>query len=228
MILPPKNDAPCLSLLHAQAKKDATHPVFMRLASVFRDTAELRLFIRHLPFRPDLGHITDGPRVPCFPTQRMRRLPSDLNCYEATLMYLSLADARDPHTPRTSATVRLDEGHHTFPVEKDRPVLLDPISPRNALRAGLYHIAPHPLPSPIRWIQQIARDADLDRRERSRVATGLEQLTLCVTSRTPPDNPGAIAQMLRIAQRESALWGSAGHAMFSHASRQLRRYLALL
>ena len=217
MILRPLNDAACLAIIHEHARTDSQDPVFRELAQVFESPDELAAFLRTRPRRLDLGHPHDGPRVACRPTQRLRQLPPDPNCFEGTRMYLGLAEALDPGTSRTSMTIRVGRGYHTFPVENDRPVILDPIAPRNAIDAGLYHCLPNPsrlLARPVPWLLSIARHATCSPFDARRIANGIRAIG---STRPTRYHPQSLATLLAVAENEARLWGPDGIAAYHRA-----------
>ena len=223
MIGSPINDAQCLGILHEHARKDSQHPVIVELAQAFHSTAEIAAFLRTRPRSYDVGNPLDGPRVPCRPTQRLRTLPEALNCFEGTNMYLSLAEAKDPATTRTSMTIRVGRGYHTFPVEHDRPVILDSIAPRNAMHAGLHHCradSTRAITRPTSWLASIARKARYSPCDAARIGNGLRALRS--GKRYDPRN---IAILLAVAQIEARLWGPDGTAAYEQAAVAIRRHL---
>ena len=230
MITEPVNDTAFLKLVHTQARADSRHPVFVDFARAFKSPEEIAAFLRTRPYRPDRGDPEDGPRIGERPSQRLRRLPWELNCVEGTGAYLSLAEGLDPDTRRSSATVRLRAGYHTFPVERGRPVILDPISPRNALDAGLYHCTAdkRQLRKPVRWALGIARHARCSPCEQVRVRNGIDQLTDSVVNRRPIARFDQLATALALAESEAMLWGPDGQHAYAMAEREIRDYLQLV
>lgn len=217
MILRPLNDSACLDIIHENARTDSQDPVLRELAQAFESPDELAAFMRTRPRRLDLGKPHDGPRVACRPTQRLRQLPPDPNCFESTRMYLGLAEALNPETPRTSMTIRVGRGYHTFPVEHERPVILDPIAPRNAIDAGLYHCRPNPsrlLARPVPWLLHIAQRAICSPFDARRVANGVR--SVC-SNRPTRYHPRGLATLLAVAENEARLWGPDGVAAFHRA-----------
>ncbi len=220
MIGEPENDVVCLAHLHDFARTYSVHPVILRCAQAFTTPKEIALFLRRLPFRVDLGRPDDGPRVPCTPSQRLRVLPHDLNCYEGTGTFLMLAEALDPQTHRSSATIRLPAGYHTFPIEGNTPVNLDPYSPRNAIAAGYSQItgvfaAPQ---NPLSWFSQLAANAPVPWTTKTEVDDGWRQLSRAIRSGTPLDNPSNVHTFLEVASQQSHLWGTPG-AYLAHLVR---------
>jgi len=136
----PINDVACLSKVTQRAVEAIESDDVRNLASRFETTRELAAWIRTLPQRNDLGDQSDGPRVQCDVSQRVRIPTSDPNCVERSVLYVSAAELIDPYRVRQLATIDTPRGRHTFPVEDDRPIRLDPVIPRNALDAGLFRM----------------------------------------------------------------------------------------
>ncbi len=219
MIETPENDVTCLEHLHDFARTYAAHPVIRRCALAFESPKEVALFLRHLPFRLDLGRPGDGPRVPCTPSQRLRLLPHSLNCYEGTGNYLLLAEALDPNTRRSSATIRLPAGYHTFPIERNAPVNLDPYTPRNAIAAGHSLItSARAEQHPVTWFASIAANAPESLATKTDVSDGWRQISRAIRSGIPLDNPDAVRTFLDVGSRQSHLWGPPG-AYLAHLLR---------
>lgn len=132
MILDPINDRACLDALTAQVRQrvDPRAPdrSMAALARELGSTAALVRWLRQQPQRDDTGAPEDGPRVDaCRPSQRVRFLPVDPNCVERSLTYLAVAELIDPQPSRRLATTRTPAGLlHTYPVEDDQAVVLDP------------------------------------------------------------------------------------------------------
>lgn len=138
MIAPPLNDGECLAKITQLARESTATDEIRKLASQFRTTYDLAKAIRAKPQRDDTGKLTDGPRVACDVSQRVRVLAKDPNCLERAKDYLAVAELVDPHHVRQLATIDTPKGRHTFVVEDGHPVVLDPLVPRNALLAGLF------------------------------------------------------------------------------------------
>lgn len=140
MIAPPLNDTSCLSKVTDRALDAVDSDDVRNIASRFESTRELAGWIRCLPQRNDTGDESDGPRVKCDVSQRVRIPTDDPNCVERSALFLSAAELIDPTRVRQLATIDTPRGRHTFPVEDDRPIRLDPVIPRNALDAGLFRM----------------------------------------------------------------------------------------
>src|SRR5688500_11279113 len=136
MLLPPLNDKECLTLLHEEIKRSLDLPTVRAFASRFRDLGELIEYIRNLEQRDDLGDPNDGPRFTRKISELFRSFPEKPHCCERTSDFHKVAEVIDPDTRRTTASIIVDNGWHTFPVEyrdgRPQVVVLDPITlPRN-------------------------------------------------------------------------------------------------
>ena len=141
MILPPLNDETCLAAVTQRARDAVQSPEAKALAERVGSVPALRRYLQTLPQRDDAGDPADGPRIDCGDTsQRVRLGAENPNCCERGLWFLAVAERIDPRPIRQLATIDTPRGRHTFPVEDGDPVRLDPVIPRNALAAGLYHI----------------------------------------------------------------------------------------
>src|SRR5690349_20944445 len=110
----------------------------MELAAKHPTTEALAAWIRSLPQRDDDGIPSDGPKVEaCEPMQRLRIPAPDPNCVERAALYLGVSELIDPWPVRQLATLDLDWGRHTFPIEAGAPIVLDPRVTSEALRRGL-------------------------------------------------------------------------------------------
>lgn len=151
MIVAPINDRRCLGAVtgQIQARVQARDPMFVQLAAQHATTESLREWIRDLPQRDDHGDRRDGPRVEaCDPAQRLI-LPTEEpsaalsayapNCFERSALYLGAAELIDPLPERRLATLDFAWGRHTFPVENERPVILDPRATAGDLEYGIAH-----------------------------------------------------------------------------------------
>lgn len=139
MIFPPLNDEDCLCGITARAFPAMHRPDVRELAARLRTLAAADRYIRLLPQLDDgPDDPTPGPREQCDVPQRVRIVPKDPNCVERALARMVLGELIDPRPARQLMTVQLDSGRHTLLVENGEPVWLDPLVPRNALRAGLH------------------------------------------------------------------------------------------
>jgi hypothetical protein len=134
------NDLTCLGAITEVvaglvARRD---PLLAELAAKHPTTEALAAWIRSLPQRDDDGVPSDGPKVEaCEPMQRLRIPAPDPNCVERAALYLGVAELLDPWPVRQLATLDLDWGRHTFPIESGAPIVLDPRVTSEALAYGL-------------------------------------------------------------------------------------------
>lgn len=143
MIDPPVNDRRCLGQITDVVRSliAAQDPVLHDLASRFTTPRHLAQWIRSLPQRDDEGLVGDGPKaVACSPPQRIRIPAPDPNCVERSALYIAVAEIIDERAERALVTVNTKQGRHTFPVEDDRPVVLDPKLTRNALDGAMFQL----------------------------------------------------------------------------------------
>ena len=229
MIGEPLNDVACLELITEQAE-DATETEGVReLAERFSSTAELARWLRALPQKNDDGQTNDGPRVPCDVPQRLRLPADDPNCVERSALYLSVAELIDPEPFRQLATIATPRGRHTFVVEDDLPVNLDPRVPRNALDAGMHRILGEPrVEDELEWILALAEEPAqhlINGEERLRNAE--TAITALRTGRCLPRN--AVEDLgfaIAVADRAAGLFGDSGVDAVEVGSRVVRRLLA--
>lgn len=163
MIGEPVNDGGCLSKVTDSAIEATERDDIRRLASRFGSSREVAAWIRSLPQRDDDGNLADGPRVTCDVSQRLRIPADDPNCVERSALYVAAAELVDSRPVRQLATIETPLGRHTFPVEDDVPVRLDPRVPRNALEAGLFRLQDADVheasvADALGWIGRIARE----------------------------------------------------------------------
>ena len=134
------NDLTCLGAI-TEAVADLVarrDPLLMELAAKYSTTEALAVWIRSLPQRDDEGIPSDGPKVEaCEPRQRLRIPAPDPNCVERAALYLGVAELIDPWPVRQLATLDLDWGRHTFPIESGAPIVLDPRVTSEVLAHGL-------------------------------------------------------------------------------------------
>lgn len=219
MIAKPHNDRACLDAITEEvaARVRDRDPVLVGVADGFDDPDALAAWIRTLPQRDDDGDPCDGPKVDaCSPPQRLRVAPPDPNCVERAALYVAVAEVIDPAPVRQLATVDTPTGPHTFPVENDQPVVLDPTVSRNSLRGGLYRNAP----APIRLTPADAVDwiADLAHEPAARIRGGYELVENArqgmhdvLAGRGLDDsNMEDVALVLALAEREARAFGRCG------------------
>ncbi len=231
MIIASLNDPQCLGLLHEICRERVEHPAFIQFAQAFHCPAEIAAFIRTRPARLDFGDPLDGPRIACVPSQRLRALPNQFNCFEATGTYLPLAEIIDPGTARTSCTIRVGAGYHTFPVERNRAVILDPDPPpRNAIDAGVYECARrNGLRASLveageapEWLFRVAANAARSPVERRAVRNAARAVNQTIVHGEPLEDLGAISRTIALAETAAGLWGEDGHDALAHATRSVR------
>ncbi|MCG8423965.1 MAG: hypothetical protein MJE77_39235, partial [Proteobacteria bacterium] len=231
-IVDPLNDKECLTLAHQEAKRLAALPWFRAFVCQFDHLREFILYVRSLEQRDDFGDPADGPRIPCQISQRLRYAPSDPNCFERTVLYLAAAEILDSTIERTSASMVLDQGWHTFPVEirDNRPyvVLLDPVSPpHNTMLATAYrahnvspmakrHLAP--------WFSAMARNACAEDGTEDYYDHSLELLRNALITGEPIDTYETVDHVLDRAADAAALWGGQGHAAFDQMAGSIRNF----
>ena len=227
MILPPLNDHGCLGAITDTVRDLVARrePALVSLATELAAPAGVIRWLRALPQRDDIGQPSDGPRVQaCAPPQRLRLPAPDPNCVERAALYVLLGELLDPSTPRRLATIDTPVGRHTLPVERDRPVVLDPRVPRNCAHAGLDAVTGTPLPADLAggaaWVTRIATEpaARLPGGGR-RLRNGQAALD-GVAHGTPVAPPLAddTATVLALAAREAQRWGAAGAAVVARVA----------
>jgi len=192
------------------------------LAKRFSSPRSLAAWIRALPQRDDDGKATDGPRIACDVTQRVRIGAEDPNCFERSLLYVAAAELLDAEAVRSFATIETPMGRHTFPVENGRPVVLDPNVRRNQLGAGLWLMQATqrnalPVGQPgelLAWLADIAEEPaeDLDGAEgRARVSRGRAALARALDgAQLPAGQVDDVLYLLDAATEASELYGRAG------------------
>ncbi len=228
MILPPLNDHACLGSITDVVRglvteRDAT---LVALAATLATPTDAIRWMRALPQRDDTGQPDDGPKVDaCAPPQRLRLPAPDPNCVERAALYLVLGEFLDPTAPRRLATIDTPVGRHTLPVERDRPVVLDPRVTRNCAHAGVDAVAGTPLPTGLdasaAWVTQIAAEplTQLPGGAR-RLRNGRAALaTLADGAPMPPTLADDAATVLALAAREATRWGDAGRAVVARVVR---------
>jgi hypothetical protein len=151
------NDLTCLGAI-TEAVAELVRlrdPLLMELAAKHPTTEALAAWIRSLPQRDDEGVPSDGPKVEaCEPMQRLRIPAPDPNCVERAALYLGVAELIDSRPVRQLATLDLDWGRHTFPIESGAPIVLDPRVTSEALAHGLAQrnqLPPPGAPNPSPW-----------------------------------------------------------------------------
>lgn len=96
MIGGPLNDKACLTQMTTAASEGTASLEVRALAARFTTTAALAAWIRRRPQRDDSGDPSDGPRVECDVSQRVRLAPKDPNCVERGIVYVAAEERIDP------------------------------------------------------------------------------------------------------------------------------------
>ena len=216
----PLNDKVCLAFAIAEAKRLARRPEFRRFVAQFRTSKELIRYIRSLEQRDDLGDPDDGPRIPCEVSQRLRYNPKDPNCFERAVIFLAAAEILDPKLERTLASLVLDRGWHTFPVEliDGRPyvVNLDPVGPpNNTMLATAYKaskISPVASQNLVPWFGQVARNACRDDGYEEGYDYAIDSLRNAMMTGAPLADSEDIEYMLDRAFEDAEMFGGQGYA----------------
>lgn len=218
-LLTPLNDKECLAQLHELVEQYQRLKWVRRLARRFKSVKGLICWIRSLEQRDDLGDPDDGPRLPCNVSQRARFALSDPNCFERVLLFLALALLIDPSLDLTSASMIINEGWHTFPVEiRDgvpRIVVLDPINdpPRNTMAYTAWqarNLRPGDRRTLAAWFNEVVRNACLDEGTAESYRLGMQALRNAITTGEALAHPEHIDHVLELAYRDAQLWGTPG------------------
>jgi hypothetical protein len=232
-----------LGLAHEETLRYAALPAVQQMAREFRDTADVVGYIRNLAQRDDLGDPDDGPRLACKISQRARFAPTEPNCFERTILYHALAEILEPKTERSSASMVVNGGWHTFPVEfrngVPQVVVLDPYDapdaapPRNAMTATAYgarNVAVGARDRVGPWFLEIARNACLDARDANGddggcFERGLGALRNALLTGTPlesHDGYDDLALVLDYAMADAEFWGRPGEAAVDRVVNSVR------
>lgn len=232
-LLAPLNDHQCLSKLHQNVKAFMATPKARRIASQFDNLQEVVEFIRMLDQRDDLGDPSDGPRLSCEVTQRLRLPALDPNCFERLALFLSIALQLDPAREMTSATMMLDNGLHSFPVEIrngiPRAVVLDPHTapPCNAMDAVAYQMrntSPLPKKHIGPWFVDLARNACIDEGAEECYESAMSALRNSLLTGNPITNKNAIECVFKLAHRDADLFGTQGRTAYERVRKSLRNF----
>ena len=231
-IVDPLNDKECLTLAHQEARRLAALPWFRTFVSQFGHLREFIRYVRSLEQRDDVGDPADGPRISCQISQRLRYAPSDPNCFERTVLFLAAGEILDSNTVRTSASLILDQGWHTFPVElhdtRPQVVILDPVSPpHNTMLAAAYrahNVSPMAQRHLVPWFRDVARNACIDDGTEEYYDHSLQLLRNALITGEPIDNYEALDHVLDRAAEDAELWGGQGRAAFDHMARSIRNF----
>ena len=227
-------------MLHEEVQRYVQLPWVREFAAQFEDIDDFAAYVRQLEQRDDLGEPDDGPRLPCEISQRTRFAPGDPNCWERTLLYLAVAEILAPWIERTSASLVMDRGWHTFPVEIRNGfpeiVVLDPVygPPRNAMAATAYrarNIAPASRKHLPMWFAQVARNACLDEYGddgEHRYEDVMGVLRNALLAGEPVEDAEYfedLEEILEIAAQDAELWGSQGRAAHAQVERSISQSL---
>ncbi|MGE0402455.1 MAG: hypothetical protein AB7T06_37480 [Kofleriaceae bacterium] len=218
MIALPFNDLRCLGSITEVVAGivDNQDPVIAEIAKKHTTTESLADWIRGLPQRDDDGDKHDGPKVgECKPPQRLRLPAPDPNCVERAALYIAVAEMIDPSPVRQLATLDVEVGLHTFPVENGAPVILDPRVPRNSLDGGLALVQAEPMAidpiDAIEWTANLAEAGAANvRNGPSRVRKARNAVMQLVEEGTAPASPEVIelvGWMLALAERMARRFG---------------------
>jgi hypothetical protein len=230
-LLRPLNDKECLGKLHEHVLTYMDTPEARALAAQFADRAELVAFIRTLLQRDDMGDPKDGPRLPCEVSQRLRLPTLDPNCFERLALFLAIALLIEPDVRLTSATMMLDNGLHSFPVEIGddvaQPVVLDPMTspPRNAMLAAVYELrntSPLTGQNLAPWFDEVARNACIEEGSEDCYAIALSALRRSLLTGEPIEQPDELECLMSLIEHEAELFGARGRAAFQRVCRSMR------
>jgi len=236
MIGDPLNDTDCLELVTQRTESSVESESIKDLAKRFTTTRNLARWIRELPQKNDDGTAADGPRVNCDVPQRLRLPTDDPNCVERSALYLAASERIDPAPLRQLATIATPLGRHTFPVENERPVNLDPALPRNALDAGLFRIlavedgyepAVRDARDAFEWVLALAEDqAEHVRGSELRLRNAERALSaLHLGSPLPRNSAEDLGFALALAEAEAELYGESALEVVEMSDRALRSLL---
>jgi hypothetical protein len=229
-LLPSLNDRECQSKLHEKALEWMETPEARAIAAKYATVDEAIASIRSLPQRDDLGDPADGPRIQCDVSQRLRIPALDPNCPERLVMFLGLALLIDPDMVLTSATLMLDEGLHTFPVEIcdgfARPVVLDPIAPPlNTMLATVYELrntSPLAGQNIVPWFTEVARNACIEEGDMECYDIAMAALRRALLTGEPIDQPDELACVMSLVEQDAELFGARGRAAYQRMCRSFR------
>ncbi len=218
MIALPFNDLRCLGSVTEVIASivDNQDPVIAEIAKKHTTTESLADWIRGLPQRDDEGDKHDGPKVDeCKPPQRLRLPAPDPNCVERAALYIAVAELIDPAPVRQLATLDVEVGLHTFPVENGAPIILDPRVPRNSLDGGLALVQSEPMAidpiDAIEWTAHLAEAGAANvRNGPSRVRKARNAVMALVEEGAAPASPEVVevvGWMLAMAERMARRFG---------------------
>ncbi len=230
MIGQPLNDHRCLGQITEVVAELVNNrdPEVAKVAERVGGTEALAAWIRGLPQRDDVGHPGDGPKAEaCSPPQRLRIPAPDPNCVERAALYLAAGELLDPRPVRRLATIETPAGFHTFPVENEAPVVLDPKVRRNALEAGLFQMQDGPVAmtpgEAVEWVCALAAEpAAAHRNGLGRVQRARSALRGVLDGRPVQEKEaGDVGFALALADREARMFGRRGVAVMRTTLRAL-------
>ena len=230
-ILSALNDKAFLERLIQMARDYSRTQEARILAAKLGSIENLVAYIRAAPFRPDLGDPDDGPRIGDLISQRVRLDAIDPNCVERTVKFLGLALLLAPKKLFSAATVMIDEGLHTFPVELTatsvRPIILDStaLPLRNLMTAAVYDITDmSPLTDDhiVPWFANLARNATSARGMIDCYKIATSALTRAITTGTGIEEPLEVACLIQLASEDAPLFGPLGELAFQRMESSLR------
>jgi hypothetical protein len=230
-LLDPLNAGGCLGKLHESVRAFRDTQTAQQLARHCETPEQAAVFIRTLDQRDDFGDPKDGPRLSCEVSQRLRLPTLDPNCFERTAMYLALVSILDPDREVTSATLMVDNGLHSFPVEIvddiPRAVVLDPSTAglENALNATAYqlrnaspmakdHIGP--------WFNELAWNACAAQGVEDCYETAMGAIRNSLLTGEPISATDEIDCVLSLARADADLYGAQGRTAFDRVDRSVR------
>ena len=233
MIVPPLNDRPCLGTVTEFARRLVIErrEELSAIAAQFTTTRELARWMRQKPQVDDNGIPGDGPKVyACRPPQRLRLLSETPNCFERSVDYAVLAEFIDARPRRALVTINTRNGRHTFPVEDDQAVVLDPAMTRNELEGAMFqldrralHVARN---QALDWIAAIAEEPAAARGEAHRVRNARSAMQAVMAGEEiTPQSVADIAYTVDEADRESASFGARGRELHRRAAEGLTNAL---
>ncbi len=236
-LLPSLNDREFYDQLYARVHEFAQTEQARQLAEHLRNDDDAMELIRTLPQRDDLGDPNDGPRIFGKISQRLRLPTLDPNCVERLALFLAIMLHLDPDRNLSAATMMLDNGLHSFPVEFSdgfaRPVVLDPMTtpPRNAMVATVYELrnaSPAARGHVARWFTEVARNACIEDGADDCYDTAMAALRHSLLTGQPIDKPEDLTCVLALTERDAALFGNPGRTAYRRVYRSLRNLAVAL
>lgn len=230
-LLAPLNDIACLDKLHDGVREFMATDRARALVSQFVDVHDVVRFIRSLTQRDDLGDPDDGPKLACEVSQRLRLPAVDPNCFERLALFLALALLIEPDLELTSATLMVDEGLHSFPVEiRDgvpHAVVLDPMTTGlgNAMNATAYELrnaSPMASDAIAPWFADLAWHACATRGALDCYERALAALRAGLLNGHGIRDREAIDCVLGLAHQDAQLFGARGRAALDRVWRSVR------